>query len=191
MSNRYLIADREYKLSASIPLSSTQKKLDATLVELAKQGDKIAFRELYQQHHQRVYALCFRLAGQKELAEEATQDTFVRVWQKLPQFKGESQFTTWLHSLTVNQALNCINKHKRFWDRFLPEQLDADSAASVIDYDGLDKLIIRLPERARIIFVLYALEGYQHDEIAKRLNIAPGTSKAQYHRAKKLLQEMI
>lgn len=191
MSNRYLIADRENKLSASIPLSSTQKKLDATLVELAKQGDKIAFRELYQQHHQRVYALCFRLAGQKELAEEATQDTFVRVWQKLPQFKGESQFTTWLHSLTVNQALNCINKHKRFWDRFLPEQLHADSGASVIDYDGLDKLIIRLPERARIIFVLYALEGYQHDEIAKRLNIASGTSKAQYHRAKKLLQEMI
>lgn len=170
-----------------------ESKVDEQLlVAQAQQGDKVAFQQLYLRHQGRVYALCYRLSGQSQLAEEIAQDCFVRLWQKLPLFRGDSQFTTWMHALVVRQALNSVKQHKSFWARFLPiEASQAQSSGKEHNYDGLDKLIVRLPERARIIFVLHAIEGYQHNEIAKLLNLAPGTSKAQYHRARNLLKEML
>ena len=178
-------------MSALQPSDTPQQMSEASLIDRAKQGDKVAFRELYQLHHRRVYALCLRLAGQTDLAEEATQETFIRLWQKLPLFDGESQFSTWLHRLTVNQALTTIKKQKSFWARLLPTEQLSEACSTELHYEVIDKLLLQLPERARIVFVLFALEGYQHEEIAQQLNIATGTSKAQYHRAKQLLQEMI
>jgi RNA polymerase sigma-70 factor, ECF subfamily len=163
---------------------------DKRLVALACEGSKAAFKQLYLRHYQRVYALSLRLSGQSSLAEEITQDCFVRLWHKLPLYRGDSQFSTWLHSLCVNQALNSINNHKKFWARFLP----MDQHPEPLHHDDqeyeLDGLILRLPERARIVFVLAAIEGYRHQEIANLLGISVGTSKAQYHRARQLLQEM-
>ncbi|WP_442802097.1 MULTISPECIES: RNA polymerase sigma factor [unclassified Shewanella] len=164
---------------------------ESELIEQAKQGDRNAFKQLYLNHHKRVYGICYRLCGQTFLAEEATQDTFVRLWQKLPLFRGDSQFSIWLHSMTVNQALSSIKKHKRFWTRFISLTDHTEIDETEMEYAELDKLLLRLPERARIVFVLFAIEGYQHNEIALQLNIAQGTSKAQYHRARKLLQEMM
>ncbi|MCP3128452.1 RNA polymerase sigma factor [Shewanella sp. KJ2020] len=172
-----------------LPLSSTASDFD--LVTLAGQGDRSAFKQLYLNHHQRIYALSLRLCGQAAQAEEVTQECFILVWQKLPQFRGESQFSTWLHSICVNQALSSIRKQKSFWARFIPLENDNEFPGTDEDYQGLDKLILRLPERARIVFVLCAIEGYQHEEIADLLGIAIGTSKTQYHRAKQLLQEML
>ncbi|GIU49417.1 RNA polymerase subunit sigma-24 [Shewanella sairae] len=163
--------------------------IEPELIDKAKHGDKQAFKQLYQLHHQRVYALCLRITGQASLAEEATQDCFVRLWQKLPQFRGESQFTTWLHSLSVNQALSSVKKHRSFWSRFVSSETDIQSVSD--EYENLDKLLLKLPERARIVFVLHALEGYKHQEVAQLMGIAPGTSKAQYHRAQKLLEALI
>ncbi|ABZ77800.1 RNA polymerase, sigma-24 subunit, ECF subfamily [Shewanella halifaxensis HAW-EB4] len=159
------------------------------LIDKAKLGDKSAFKQLYQLHHQRVYALCLRITGQVSLAEEATQDCFVRLWQKLPQFRGESQFTTWLHTLSVNQALSNLKKHRSFWSRFVSSDTDLQSVSD--EYEDLDKLLLKLPERARIVFVLHALEGYKHEEVGQLMGIAPGTSKAQYHRAQKLLESLL
>ncbi|WP_245603065.1 RNA polymerase sigma factor [Shewanella fidelis] len=159
------------------------------LINSAKQGDKHAFKQLYQLHHQRVYALCLRLTGQVSLAEEATQDCFVRLWQKLPQFRGESQFSTWLHTLTVNQALSSVKKQRSFWARFVSNDIDINQITD--EYEDLDKILLKLPERARIVFVLHALEGYKHEEIASLMAISAGTSKAQYHRAQKLLQQLM
>lgn len=164
---------------------------DNDLARQASAGDKQAFKVLYQRHHQRAYAIAFRLGGQASLAEDITQECFVRLWQKLPQYRGESQFTTWLHSLCINQALSTLKGQKRFWARFLPMEEHPEPIANDDNYGELDKLILRLPERARIVFVLSAIEGYQHEEIASLLGIAVGTSKAQYHRAKHLLQEML
>lgn len=164
---------------------------DFDLVSLAGQGDRSAFKQLYLNHHQRIYALSLRLCGQVAQAEEVTQECFILVWQKLPQFRGDSQFSTWLHSICVNQALSSIRKQKSFWARFIPLEYDNQFPCVDQDYQGLDKLILRLPERARIVFVLCAIEGYQHEEIAELLGIAVGTSKTQYHRAKQLLQEML
>ena len=178
-------------MSVQIQFIEEREPSEVELIERAKQGDKSAFKQIYLLHHKRVYGLCFRLSGQIELAEEATQDTFVRLWQKLPQFKGDSQFSTWLHRLTVNQALTSIKKHKSFWARFLPLSDVTELGQAPLEYELLDKLLLKLPERARIVFVLFEAEGYKHDEIANLLGIATGTSKAQLHRAKKLLQEML
>ncbi|ABM26192.1 MULTISPECIES: RNA polymerase sigma factor [Shewanella] len=172
-----------------LPLNSTMSDFD--LVALASQGNRAAFKQLYVNHHQRIYALALRLCGHVAQAEEITQECFILVWQKLPQFRGDSQFSTWLHSICVNQALSSIRKQKSFWARFIPIESDIEPHSTDEGYQGLDKLILKLPERARMVFVLCAIEGYQHEEIAKLLGIAVGTSKTQYHRAKQLLQEML
>ncbi|WP_371985328.1 RNA polymerase sigma factor [Shewanella sp. 10N.261.52.F9] len=176
-------------MTAQIQAIEQRPLLEPELIDKAKLGDKAAFKQLYQLHHQRVYALCLRITGQVPLAEEATQDCFVRLWQKLPQFRGESQFTTWLHSLCVNQALSSVKKHRSFWSRFVSSDIDVHSVSD--EYEDLDKILLKLPERARIVFVLHALEGYKHEEVALLMGIATGTSKAQYHRAQKLLEAII
>jgi len=178
-------------VNAQIEFIANQEVCELELIEKAKQGDKTAFKQIYLHHHKRVYGLCFRLSGQAYLAEEATQETFVRLWQKLPQFRGDSQFSTWLHSMTVNQTLSSIKKHKSFWVRFAPMSEHTEASGEILEYEKLDKLLLKLPERARIVFILFSIEGYKHDEIADLLGIASGTSKAQYHRARKLLQEML
>ncbi|MFQ6370911.1 RNA polymerase sigma factor [Shewanella sp. YIC-542] len=176
------------------PVAATETT-DTQLLRQARLGDKQAFAAIYRLHHKRVYALCLRLAGQPSLAEEFTQDCFVRLWEKLDQFRGDSQFSTWLHSLSVNQALTSLKKHQRFWHRFQPFALGTPEPtcqdAALQDTSLLDKKIMQLPERARIVFVLYAIEGYSHGEIATLMHITQGTSKAQYHRAKMLLKEML
>lgn len=169
---------------------------ESALIRRARNGDTQAFATLYQHHHQRIYALCLRLAGQTALAEEMTQDCFIRAWQKLDQFRGESQFSTWLHRLSVNQALTSLKQQRSFWARFLPtdDAITADHESSTRqarDELLLDRCIVKLPERARIVFVLFAIEGYSHDEIGKLMHTSSGTSKAQYHRARTLLQEML
>ncbi|CAM3611404.1 RNA polymerase sigma factor [Shewanella pealeana] len=176
-------------MTAQIRVMEPRPLLEPELIDKAKLGDKLAFKQLYQLHHQRVYALCLRITGQVSLAEEATQDCFVRLWQKLPQFRGESQFTTWLHSLSVNQALSSLKKHRSFWSRFVSSDTDVESISD--EYEDLDKILLKLPERARIVFVLHALEGYKHQEVGQLMGIAAGTSKAQYHRAQKLLEALI
>ncbi|MCL1078112.1 RNA polymerase sigma factor [Parashewanella spongiae] len=160
------------------------------LIALASSGDKQAFKSLYETHHKRVYALAYRLAGGHDLAHDITQECFIRLWDKLPSYRGESQFSTWLHRLCVNQTLTMIKSQKSFWNRLfsadaLPEYSIND------DYHELDQMILKLPERARVVFVLFAIEGYRHEEIADLLNMAVGTSKAQYYRARQLLKEML
>ncbi|MBE8167367.1 MAG: RNA polymerase sigma factor [Shewanella sp.] len=160
------------------------------LIARACDGDKQAFKSLYELHHKRVYALAYRLAGGHDLAHDITQECFIKLWNKLPSYRGDSQFSTWLHRLCVNQALTMIKNQKSFWSRLFstdtpPEQSFVD------DYHELDQMILKLPERARIVFVLFAIEGYRHEEIAELLNMAVGTSKAQYHRARQLLKEML
>ncbi len=166
----------------------------------AKDGSQAAFHQLYQMHHRKIYALCWRMLADKESAEDVCQEVFVVLWQKIHNFRGESKFSTWLHSVASNVVLTYLRKQKNWLQRIfsiedqvkhtLPEEkvvpLDDFS-----DLDVLDKHIAQLPERARIVFVLFAVEGYRHEEIAKMLNIAVGSSKSQFHRAKALLKESL
>lgn len=167
------------------------------LVARAQTGDQTAFRDLYRRHAGRVYALCLRLTGDVAAAEERTQDVFVRLWDKLASFRGESAFSSWLHRLAVNVVLNEQRTRGRRESRVMPadpEILDRRDAGRA-DVSGvsidLERAIATLPEGAREVFVLYDIEGYGHAEIAELVGIAEGTSKAQLFRARRLLRGML
>jgi len=166
------------------------------LVARAQAGDQTAFRELYREHAGRVYALCLRLTGDSRDAEERTQDVFVRLWDKLRSFRGDSAFSSWLHRLAVNVVLNERRTTGRRERRVMPaEDLDnvagAQHAAPLHLNIDLERAIAELPDGAREVFVLYDIEGYGHGEIAQLVGIAEGTSKAQLFRARRLLREKL
>lgn len=166
----------------------------AHLVEAAKTGDMAAYRQLYERFSARVYALSLRLTGDVGLAEDATQEVFVQVWLKIADFSGKSQFATWLHSVTANITISYIRKQRGWMQRMFTLEKENEQtllAEASCDLSMLDKCIVRLPERARLVFVLHAIEGYRHEDVAQMLNMAVGTSKAQYHRARKLLEEWL
>jgi RNA polymerase sigma-70 factor (ECF subfamily) len=166
------------------------------LVARAQAGDQTAFRELYRQHAGRVYALCLRLTGDGRDAEERTQDVFVRLWDKLRSFRGDSAFSSWLHRLAVNVVLNERRTTGRRERRVMPAE-DPDNVAGAqhaaplhLNID-LERAIAELPDGAREVFVLYDIEGYGHADIAQLVGIAEGTSKAQLFRARRLLREKL
>ena len=166
-------------------------------VRAAAKGDAKAFERLYRAHVGKVYGLCWRLCdGDSAKADQAAQDAFVRAWEKLGSFRGESAFGTWLHRLTVNVVLGEHRLLKR-WTTFE----DAEEAgapepsyhptASLGERIDVERALTRLPKGARAVLVLHDLEGWQHDEIAAATGIAVGTSKAQLHRARKLMKEWL
>jgi RNA polymerase sigma-70 factor (ECF subfamily) len=162
----------------------------------AQQGDHDAFEQLYRLHAGRVYALCLRMAGDAVEARRLTQDVFVRAWERLSSFRGESAFSSWLHRLAVNVVL----ADRRAAGRRLRRVVTSSDAPA---HDGatggdwtperldLEEAIAALPPGARAVFVLYDIEGYGHEEIAAMTGIAVGTSKAQLHRARRLLREAL
>jgi RNA polymerase sigma factor (sigma-70 family) len=165
------------------------------LVNRARQGDLRAFEMLYRISVGRVYALCLRLTGDQELAQRLTQDAFVLAWEKLPGFRGEAAFHSWLHRLTVNVVLQDRRSNRRRLAR--QAEAVAESLSPQAPGPGpevridLERAIARLPARARTVFLLHDVEGYRHEEIAELTGTAVGTSKAQLHRARRLLREMM
>lgn len=169
----------------------------AALAALAAGGDRKAFEQLYREHVNRVYSLCLRMVADRALAEELTQDVFVRAWHKLSLYRGESAFSTWLHRLAVNVVLNqrkgAGRDRKRFGadeddlDEIVHPRQDAPPGARL----DLEAAIAALPPGARRVFVLHDVEGFRHEEIAEQLGITSGGSKAQLHRARMLLREKL
>ena len=169
---------------------------ESGLVQRAAAGDVAAFEELYRANAGRVFLLCMRMAGDEAMAEELAQEAFVRAWQKLGSFRGESAFSTWLHRLTVNVVLGNRRSTARREARVKPvaEEVLADVAVNdswPADAIDLTRAISGLPEGARTVFVLHDVEGFRHHEISRLLGVAEGTSKAQLHRARKLLRKAL
>jgi len=166
------------------------------LVERAAGGDAEAFEELYRENINRVYLLCLRMCGDPSHAEELAQEAFVRAWQKLGSFRGDSAFSTWLHRVTVNIVLGDRRSTARREARVrpaggeLPVGLSAPGPSPGQALD-LERSIAALPDGARMVFVLHDIEGYRHQEIARLTGLAEGTSKAQLHRARKLLRKAL
>ncbi|MBA3557598.1 MAG: RNA polymerase sigma factor [Gemmatimonadaceae bacterium] len=164
------------------------------LVSRAGAGDNAAFEELYREHAGRVYALCLRLSGDTLSASELTQDVFVRCWERLGSFRGESAFSSWLHRLAVNVALSAHRGDSRRRKRVEAVAVLPDTAgvtrSDARDFD-LEKAITMLPAGARTVFVLHDVEGYRHEEIADFMGIAIGTSKAHLFRARRLLRKSL
>ena len=169
---------------------------DATAIERARRGDPDAFEALYRAHVGRVYALCLRMTGDRVAAEELTQDVFVRAWEKLALFRGESAFATWLHRLAVNVVLTARKTEGRRSAHTAgggDDVIDTLAGAPLAPGDRMDleRAIAKLPPGARRVFVLHDVEGYKHEEIADFLGITSGGSKAQLHRARMLLREAL
>ena len=167
---------------------------EADWIARAQRGDAKAFESLYRLHVDRVYGLCLRMTGNVSEAEDSTQEAFIQAWDKLDRFRGDSAFATWMHRIAVNAVLGRKRKSKREQDRMQLADATASSPASVADTGELRDLadaVDRLPEGARHVFVLHAVYGYSHEETGEMLDIAAGTSKAQLHRARRLLTQQL
>jgi len=169
---------------------------ETALVDRAARGEIDAFEELYRANSGRIYALCLRMTGDPGLAEELAQEAFVRAWQKLGSFRGASAFSTWMHRVTVNVVLGHRRSTARRETRLqvVGDDLPGDAAAREAwpaESIDLERAIGALPDGARMVFVLHDVEGYRHREIARLTGIAVGTSKAQLHRARKILRKAL
>ena len=167
---------------------------EAAWIRQAQRSDAQAFEALYRLHVDKVYGLCLRMTGNVSEAEDCAQEAFIQAWNKLDKFRGDSAFATWLHRIAVNAVLGRIRKSKREQDRIEAVALEAPVRISTGDTGELRDLseaIDRLPEGARHVFLLHAVYGYSHEEAGSMLGIAAGTSKAQLHRARRLLAQQL
>jgi RNA polymerase sigma-70 factor (ECF subfamily) len=166
------------------------------VVRRAQQGDVHAFESLYRAHGPATYALARRMVGDEREARELVQDIFVRAWERLASFRGDSSLATWLHRLAVNLVVEKLRATRRDALRFTDDDADAAPApraeADAVDARlDLDAALAELPAGARAVFVLHDLEGYSHEEIARMTGIAAGTARAQLWRARRQLMRRL
>jgi RNA polymerase sigma-70 factor, ECF subfamily len=170
---------------------------ESHLIELVLAGDPAAERRLYNLHVDRVYRLAYRLAGgDADLAQDFTQEAFLRAFDRLGDFKGKSALSTWLHAITVSVSLNGLRKVKRHRQRETDLEEAATTARPTREAEPdlktrLRRAIAALPERYKTVFVMYDVEGYTHEEIGNVLGLPVGTSKARLSRAREKLREAL
>ena len=170
---------------------SSSWQADAADASRAAGGDFRAFERLYRAHVNRIHALARRMLNPDE-ASEATQDVFVRAWQKIGTYRGEAAFGTWRHRLAVNVLLGRRQVLKLERERHLEDDSALELLPAKVRHADLsvdfEAAIVKLPPGARQVFVLHDVEGYRHEEIATMLGVTTGTTKAQLHRARMLLR---
>jgi RNA polymerase sigma-70 factor, ECF subfamily len=183
---------------ATISWADTVSDPLADLVARAQHGDRVALGELIHETQGRVYNLAYRMLGNPQEAEDLTQEIFVRMWRALPHFRGDSKFTTWLHTIATNACLN----RKRSLRRQLETELDAQDALEtlpsqdhgpvqgVLEEDERTRLwemVERLPEKYRLVLALFYQQQLSYQEIAQVLTLPLGTVKAHLNRARSAL----
>ena len=173
---------------------------DFELTQAAAGGNMMAFEEIYQRHHRRVYSICLRMLQNATEAEDLTQDVFIQLYRKIGSFRGDSAFTTWLHRLTVNQVLMHFRKRNVKFEKTTeegetPVQIvggtENPRKMPVVDKIAIENAISQLPDGYRNVFVLHDVEGYEHEEVAKILGCSVGTSKSQLHKARLKLRKLL
>ena len=191
----------------TLPPNRTGKKLlsldsfdaDYRLARSVAGGNLNALGELYERHYRQVYAVCLSMTRNPSEAEDLTQDVFVHLVRKIGSYRGESRFSTWLHRLTVNLVLMHMRRPSRREQTtedyenvhsILP-RLRPRGTVQVTDRIALQLAVSQLPRGCRAVFVLFAIAGYKHDEIAKLLGCSEGTSKSQLHRARTKLKRIL
>ncbi len=179
--------------------SNSSPNPDYLITRAVANGDLDALGELYERHYRRVYAVCMSMVHNPVEAEDLTQDVFVHLVRKIGSYRGESRFSTWLHRLTVNLVLMHMRRPARREEAtgdyetvqsILP-RLRPRGTVQVTDRIALQLAVSQLPRGCRAVFVLFAIAGYKHDEIAKLLGCSEGTSKSQLHRARAKLKRIL
>lgn len=177
-------------------MTQDQTKIDQTVIEACKKGNRLAQYTLYNQYSRAMYNLAFRMMNNKEDAEDMLQDAFTDAFAKLGTFRYESTFGAWLKSILINKCINQLKKKKiDLVTANIPESTIENDNSDEFSYRGDVQKIFRtienLPDGYRIVFTLYLLEGYDHSEIGSILGISESTSKTQYHRAKIKLKKLL
>lgn len=169
---------------------------EATWIRRAQEGDVAAFEPLYRAHVGRVHALCLRMLSDRNAAEELTQDTFVRAWERISSYRGDAAFGTWVYRIAVNQVVSALRSQRRLSDRLRELAggvLGEPRSAAPVDSGELDleRAVRALPERARLVFLLHDVEGYKHSEIAEMMGLTTGTTKTHLHNARQRLRGVL
>lgn len=166
------------------------------MIARAVGGDDQAQRALYDAHVDRVYRLAYRMSGDEDLAQDFTQEAFIRAFGRLKEFRADSAFSTWLHAVAVSVILNGLRKVRRLRER--ETELDDAAAIGVVPGDAepdlkerLRRAVDGLAEHHRLVFVMHDVEGFTHEEIGQVLEIPEGTSKARLFRARAALREKL
>ncbi len=174
-----------------LQLIATEKQL----VEALKRGDAKAQRQLYDRYSPRLLALCMRYIQNDMAAEDVMIEGFMKIFEKIEQYKGDGSFEGWLKRLMTNEALMYLRSHKK-----IEIEIDNSEAQYTISHEHTDSnleteelmaIIAQLSTGYRTVFLMYAVEGFSHAEIAKELSITESTSKSQLHRARAILQTMV
>lgn len=164
------------------------------LIAEAKAGDRAAMGELYERHSRRVYTVIRRLVGDDHLAEDLSQEAWVRIFEKLHLFRGDSAFGTWAYRLATNVALNRLRRSSK--RSTVEGSADLPRVAKAPDDLVVNRRVLalaldKLPPGYRKVLVLHDVEGWTHDEIARSLNCSTGTSKSQLHKARARMRDLI
>jgi len=187
------VTTRVERIPGRLPGVSEIPSIDDVVLQ-AQRGDVAAFERIYRSCVAGVYAVCHRMVGDDAQARELTQDAFVRAWERLMQFRGQSSIETWLHRVAVNVVLEHLRRTKRDAMRFLGDDDAAFGSANDVPLDArmdLASALDKLPAGSRTVLVLHDVEGYSHDEIARMTGIAQGTARAQLWRARRALSRML
>jgi len=178
-------------------LENVHKNLHEDLVEKCKQGNQAAHKELYDLYCGAMFNICYRMANDRDDAQDILQDAFISAFKNIESYRGTASFGAWLKKIVVNKAINHI-KRKRL--EFVPvEEMSVEVAEEdvyedeeiYLNVEMVKGAIQQLPNGYRVVFSLYLLEGYDHKEIGEILGITESTSKSQYNRAKKKLREIL
>jgi RNA polymerase sigma-70 factor (ECF subfamily) len=167
---------------------------EALLVRKACDGDGVAVRALYDRYAPRVFAVVRRIAGDDELAQDYAQEAWIRAIRALPTFRGDARFSTWLHRIAVNSALQALRKAetRRKREAPMPETVAvAPRMGDSLLSQRLESAMDRLPEGMRSVLILHDVEGYTHEEIGELLGVTSGTSKSQLFKARAKMREML
>ncbi|MFW6078701.1 MAG: RNA polymerase sigma factor, partial [Gemmatimonadota bacterium] len=175
-----------------------RERMETELIRRAREGDRQAIRTLYERHAARVYAVVRRFAADDALAEDWAQEAWIRAIRALPRFRGDARFSTWLHRIAVNTALQGQRRRRSRQGREEPIPASLPAAASSSTDDPkvllrlrLERALERLPEGMRKVLVLHDVEGYTHEEIGEMLGVATGTSKSQLFKARARMRELL
>ena len=165
------------------------------LVRACSRGDRQAQQRLFDRYSPRMFGICRRYLKNTMQAEDVLVMAFTKVFEHIHQFKGEGSFEGWIRRITVNEALTALRK-----TRVMTVETDLEHAGGELHYESMSdhleaedllKLIDHLPPGYRIVFNMYAIDGYSHKEIAEQLGITENTSKSQLSRARVYLQKML
>ena len=168
------------------------RTVDAAVIAQAARGDGIAQRTIYEQHADRIFQLAHRMTGDVAAAEDLTQDVFVRAFDRLRQFRGDSRFGTWLHRLAVTVILNGTRQRgTEHREVTLDPALMQSGGHATLEPDARDRVrraVAELPSELRMVVLMYDVEGYSHDEIAELTGVSSGASRMRLLRARQLLR---